>query len=137
MAKPPVDVTLEWTRDLVFESRLDGRAGPLMDSDGVAGASPVQALVVALGSCMAVDVVMILQKGRHDLRGLRVHVVGTRVDGPPAYVTAYRIEYEVKGPVPDAAITRAIGLSRDTYCSVWHSLRPDATLEVTYTRVDD
>ena len=137
MAKPPVDVRLEWTGELLFASRLDGRPGPLMDSDGVAGASPVQALVVALGSCMAVDVVMILQKGRHDLQGLRVHVVGTRVDGPPAYVTGYRIEYEVKGSVPAAAITRAIDLSRDTYCSVWHSLRPDATLEVTYTRVDD
>ena len=136
MAKPPVDVALEWTRDLVFESRLSGRPGPAIDSDGVAGASPVQALVLALGSCMGVDVVMILQKGRHDLQGLRVKIVGTRVDGPPAYVTGYRIEYEVKGPVPDAAIQRAIDLSRDTYCSVWHSLRPDATLEVTYTRVD-
>ena len=138
MAKPPVDVSLEWTRrDLVFESELSGRAGPVIDSDGVAGASPVQALVVALGSCMAVDVVMILQKGRHDLKGLRVRVVATRADGPPAYVTGYRIDYQVTGPVPDAAIKRAIDLSRDTYCSVWHSLRPDATLEVTYTRVDD
>ena len=137
MPKPPVDVSLVWTRDLVFESTLGGRPGPVIDSDGVAGASPVQALVVALGSCMAVDVVMILQKGRHDLKGLRVNVVGTRVDGPPAYVTGYRIRYEVRGPVPDAAIKRAIDLSRDTYCSVWHSLRPDATLEVTYTRVDD
>ena len=108
----------------------------MIDSDGVAGASPVQALVLALGSCMAVDVVMILQKGRHDLQGLRVKVVGTRVDGPPSYVTGYRIEYEVKGPVPGPAIERAIALSRDTYCSVWHSLRPDAPLEVTYTRVD-
>jgi putative redox protein len=51
-------------------------------------------------------------------------------------MTGYRIEYAVKGDVPDAAIERAIGLSRDTYCSVWHSLRRDAPLEVTYTRVD-
>jgi putative redox protein len=137
MAKPPVDVSLVWTRDLIFETQLSDRPGPVIDSDGAAGASPVQALVVALGSCMAVDVVMILQKGRHDLKGLRVHVVGTRVDGPPAYVSRYRIEYAITGPVPEAAITRAIALSRDTYCSVWHSLRPDATLEVTYTRADD
>ena len=45
MAKPPVDVALEWTRDLVFETQLSGRPGPVIDSDGVAGASPVQALV--------------------------------------------------------------------------------------------
>ena len=137
MAKPPVDVVLEWTRrDLVFESELAGRPGPRVDSDGEAGASPVQALVLALGSCMAVDVVMILQKGRHDLQGLRVTVVGTRVDGPPAYVSGYRVEYEVTGSVPVTAIQRAIELSRDTYCSVWHSLRPDARLDVTYTLVN-
>jgi putative redox protein len=136
MAKPPVEVGLEWTRDLVFQSRLSDGPGPLIDSDGVAGASPVQALLLALGGCMAVDVVMILQKGRHDLQGLRVKVAGSRADGPPSYVTGYTIEYEVKGPVPGPAIERALALSRDTYCSVWHSLRPDAPLEVTYTRVD-
>lgn len=136
MAKPPVDVSLEWTHDLVFASQLSAGPGPVLDGDGVAGTSPVQALALALGSCMGVDVVMILQKGRHDLQGLRVRVVGARADGPPAYITGYRIEYAVKGAVPDAAIERAIALSRDTYCSVWHSLRSDAPLEVTYTRVD-
>ena len=38
--------------------------------------------------------------------------------------------------MPEAAIQRAIDLSRDTYCSVWHSLRRDTPLDVTYTRVD-
>lgn len=136
MAKPPVQVSLEWTGDLVFSSRIATGPGPVFDSDGEAGTSPVQALALALGSCMAVDVVMILTKGRHDLQGLRVTVVGHRADGPPAYVTNYTITYEVKGSAPDAAIQRAIELSRDTYCSVWHSLRRDAALDVTYTRVD-
>lgn len=96
----------------------------------------MQALALALGACMAIDVVMILKKGRHDLQGLRATVVGRRADGPPSYFTGYTIAYEVKGSAPDAAIQRAIDLSRETYCSVWHSLRSDAPLDVTYTRVD-
>ena len=95
-----------------------------------------QALALALGSCMGVDVVMILQKGRHDLRALTVHVTGTRADGPPSYFTGFTMEYVVSGPVPDAAISRAVDLSREKYCSVWHSLRPDTPLDIRITRID-
>ena len=38
----------------------------------------------------------------------------------------------MKGDVPDVAVERAIQLSRDKYCSVWHSLRPDITLDTTF-----
>ena len=131
MAKPPVEVTLQWTRDLVFDTTIGSGAGPVIDSDGVAGASPVQALALALGSCMGVDVVMILQKGRHDLRALTVHVTGTRADGPPSYFTGFTMEYVVSGPVPDAAISRAVDLSREKYCSVWHSFRQDIAFTTT------
>ena len=136
MAKPPVEVTLRWTRDLVFDSTIASGPGPVLDSEGEAGASPVQALALALGSCMAVDVVMILQKGRHDLRGLVVKVIGTRADGPPSYFTGFTIEYTVTGPVPEAAIQRAVELSREKYCSVWHSLRRDTPLEIRVVRID-
>ena len=136
MAKPPVDVTLTWTRDLAFDTEVATGSGPVFDGDGVTGISPVQALALGLGSCMGVDIVMILTKGRHDLRGLRVRLRGTRAEGPPSYFTGFTVQFEVTGPVPDAAIERAIALSRDTYCSVWHSLRRDTPLEVSYTRVD-
>ncbi len=136
MAKPPVEVTLEWTQDLAFATTVAAGPGPVLDGDGVAGASPVQALVLALGACMGTDVVMILKKGRHDLRGLRLKVVGTRVDGPPSYFTGFSIDFEVTGSAPQAAVQRAVDLSRDTYCSVWHSLRPGVPLDVTITRVD-
>jgi putative redox protein len=131
----PLTAELVWAGDLKFAA-TSGTSAIVLDSDAAAGPSPMQLLGEALAGCMAIDVVMILQKGRHDLQGLRVKVVGSRADGPPSYVTAYTIAYEVTGPVPQAAIERALALSRDTYCSVWHSLRPDAPLEVTYTRVD-
>lgn len=136
MSKPPVEVTLDWTHDLVFETSVGERQGPVIDGDSQVAASPVAHLALALGACMGVDVVLILKKGRHDLQGLRVKLVGTRAGGPPAYFTSFTIEFEVCGPVPDAAIERAIALSRETYCSVWHSLRRDTPLDTRFTRVD-
>ena len=67
---------------------------------------------------------------------VNISVVGTRADGPPSYFTSFTLHYTVTGPVPDAAIQRAIDLSRDTYCSVWHSLRQGTPLEVSFSRVD-
>ncbi|MBA2355578.1 MAG: OsmC family protein [Acidobacteria bacterium] len=136
MPKPPVEVSLEWTRDLVFETRTRRGAGPVLDGDSLAGTSPVEALALALGSCMGVDLVMILAKGRHDLRAVLLSVTGHRAEGPPSSVTGFALHYQITGAVPDAAIQRAIDLSRETYCSVWHSLRRDTALEVTFSRVD-
>lgn len=117
--------------DLAFDATA-GTNTIGIDSDGVQGLSPMQSLALALASCMAVDVVMILQKGRHDLQALEVRLDGTRHDGPPAYFTDIRLHYALKGSAPADAVQRAIDLSRDTYCSVWHSMRPDIRLDVTF-----
>jgi len=42
------------------------------------------------------------------------------------------LKFDIRGDVPVAAVERAIALSRDKYCSVWHSLRQDITLTTTY-----
>jgi uncharacterized OsmC-like protein len=36
----------------------------------------------------------------------------------------------VEGEVPEDAVERAIALSRDKYCSVWHSMRQDIEFTV-------
>jgi putative redox protein len=82
---------------------------------------------------MAMDVVHILKKGRHDLRGLKVDLVGHRAEQDPRRLTRVELSYSVTGDVPRDQVQRAIDLSRDKYCSVWHSLRQDIELEVTFT----
>ena len=64
MAKPPAVADLTWIGDLKF-SAVSSNASMTLDSAGVAGPSPVQALVFALAGCMAMDVAYILTKGRH------------------------------------------------------------------------
>ena len=92
----------------------------------------MQALGFALAACMAMDVVHILKKGRHNLRGLKANLVAQRAQEEPRRFTAVELKYTVTGDVPADQVQRAIELSRDRYCSVWHSMRHDIPFEVTF-----
>ena len=132
MAKAPTTLELIWEHDLVLSGKA-GEATMTLDSAGVAGPSPVHALGFALAGCMAMDVVHILRKGRHDLRGLKVELVAERAPEDPHRFTRVEMKYTITGEVPKDQVQRAIDLSRDKYCSVWHSLREDITLDATFT----
>ena len=130
--KAPTHVELVWEHDLVFGGR-SGAASITLDSAGQAGPSPVQALAFSLAACMGMDVVHILTKGRHDLRGLAIALVAKRAPENPHRVTAVDMRFTLTGSVPDAQVQRAIDLSHEKYCSVWHSLREDITLTTHFT----
>ena len=131
-SKPPVTLDLTWEHDMVF-SGTSGSVQLTLDSDSKAGPSPMQALAFGLAGCMAIDVVHVLQKGRHDLKGLRASLTGVRADTEPRRFTSITLHYEITGAAPEAAVQRAIDLSRQKYCSVWHSLRQDIEFTTTFT----
>jgi putative redox protein len=126
-----ITTELVWAGDLKFGATT-GSSAIVLDGDSTAGPSPMQLLGEALAGCMAIDVVMILQKGRHPLTGLRVSFSGNRAAEPPKRFISARLTFHVTGNVPAAAVQRAIDLSQQTYCSVWHSLRPDVALTTAY-----
>jgi putative redox protein len=130
--KPPTEIELVWEHDLVFGG-TSGSVGMTLDSASGEGPSPMQALAFGLAGCMAMDVVHILRKGRHDLRGLRAKLVGTRADTEPRRFTAITLHYDITGDAPKDAVGRAIELSKEKYCSVWHSLRQDIEFETTFS----
>src|SRR3954465_116274 len=131
-AKPATTVQLIWEHDLVFGGKAGG-VEMVLDRAAVAGPSPMQALALALAGCMAMDVVHVIRKGRYDLRGLRADLSGTRASTDPHRFTAITLHFTVNGDVPTEKIDRAIELSRDKYCSVWHSMRHDIDFTVTHT----
>jgi len=124
-------VALAWTgAALKFRGSRNGRPGILIDSDGAAGPSPVESLVLALASCMAVDVLDISQKMRVPITGLSVVVEADRRADPPRRLTAVRQTFTTTGvsAADEVKVTRAIDLSREKYCSVLHSLREDIAM---------
>ena len=124
-------VELTWQGDMRFEARVGGHTLTL-DSDRHAGVSPPQALAVSLAGCMAIDVVDILQKGRFELDGVAARLETERRAEPPRYVTRVTLSFVVTGDVPADRVERAIELSRERYCSVLHSLRPDIDFRTSF-----
>ncbi len=130
--KPPLTLDLAWEHDLVFSGQSN-QARMTLDSAGIEGPSPVQALAFALAGCMGIDLVHILRKGRHALRGVKARLVAQRAQEDPHRITAVDLHYEVTGDVPPEQVQRAIDLSHDKYCSVWHSMRQDITFNARFT----
>lgn len=129
--KPPVAAELIWSEALQFGA-TSGSTALILDGDSAAGPSPVQLLAIALAGCMAIDVIDILRKGRHTVTAFRVTVTGERAPEPPRRLLTVELRFHVHGAVPDTAVERAITLSREKFCSVWHSLRQDIGLTTTF-----
>ena len=128
----PIDVvTLSWQGNLRFEAHA-GDHTLVLDSERRTGISPTQSLAVGLAGCMAIDVVDIIQKGRFALAGVDARLESERRPDPPRYVTRVALHFVVRGEVPPDRVQRAIELSRERYCSVWHSLRQDIDFRTSF-----
>lgn len=126
-------VELRWTGSgLAFQGGAPGGPAVELDGDGESGPSPMDAVLLAVGGCMAIDVVMILQKGRVPLDELSIEVEGDRREGTPRHFTSVRMRYRISGPAEEhrGRVERAVQLSRDRYCSVLHTLRDDLDVEI-------
>jgi len=129
--RPTVTVELEWEGGLRFRGRAGEREMKL-DGDSASAVSPVEALALALAGCMASDLVHILVKGRLEPKGLTAHLIAERAPEEPRRLVKVDLRFAVRGAVPADKVERAITLSREKYCSVWHSLRPDIAFTTSF-----
>ena len=81
-------------------------------------ARPMETLLAGTGGCTAYDVVLILRRGRHDVRGCSVKLTSERADTEPKVFTKIHMHFTVTGKgIPATAVERAIALSHEKYCS--------------------
>ena len=128
------DTTVEarWVAGQQFEAAGSAGVPVLVDGASAEGLSPMESVLAGLAACMGIDVVEILSKSRVSFDGMTVRVEGDRRAEPPRRYTAVRMTYEMTGVAEEAEtkLQRAVDLSRDKYCSVLHSLRPDLDISV-------
>ena len=130
--KADKEVRLSWTGSgLVFDGGPAGGPQLVVDGDSATGPSPMDLVLVGVAACMAIDVKVILEKGRVPFDALDVTARGERRDRPPRHYSALQLVFNVKGVPPGSRtkVARAIELSREKYCSVLFSLRQDLELE--------
>lgn len=91
--------------------------------------SPMELLLLALGSCTGVDVVSILRKKRQSVTDYRVEVRGERRKAHPRSYKRMEVHHIVTGRnISERSVAQAIELSEQKYCSVAATLRPTAEI---------
>ncbi|MEM1247451.1 MAG: OsmC family protein [Acidobacteriota bacterium] len=133
---PMLSTRLEWRTEDRFEGTVGGAAVRLDGGDGE-DASPMQVVAAGLAGCMAIDVRMILNRGRQPLEALTTTLEARRADEPPRRFVEFKLHFIVRGYVAAQKLERAIELSVEKYCSVWHSLDHGAELTTSYEIATD
>lgn len=125
--------TLTWDKDLIFVGRTNRGYEVEYDAEQQWGCSPTETLLLSVAGCMGIDMVSFLKKMKVEIRSYKMDIVGERNPTPPQYYTSIEMIISVTGTGLTAKkIERAIALSQDKYCSVYHSLRKDLKVRVEY-----
>jgi putative redox protein len=91
--------------------------------------TPMELLLLALGSCTGVDVVSILKKKRESVTDYRVEVRAHRRAEHPRSYARMEVHHIVTGRnISKQSVAQAIELSEQKYCSVAATLRPTAEI---------
>lgn len=103
----------------------------LIDNSPVkVGVSPMEALLAALATCTAYDVVEIFKKRRTPLSSYRIEVEGERAETDPKRYTHIVVRHIASGEgVTQEALDKAAHLSHEKYCSVAASLNSEIVVE--------
>ncbi len=126
--------TLTWDKDLIFIGRTNRGYELEFDAQQQWGCAPTESLLLSVAGCMGIDMVSFLKKMKCDIKSYKMDIMGERNPTPPQYYTSMEMIISVTGSGLTAKkMERAVSLSHDKYCSVYHSLRKDMNVKVDYT----
>ena len=98
---------------------------------------PMETVLAGTGACTAYDVVLILKRGRHDVRGCSVQLKSERATVDPKVFTSIHMHFTVTGKaLPAAAVERAIAMSHEKYCSASAMLSKTAAMTTSFELVE-
>jgi putative redox protein len=94
---------------------------------------PMETVLAGTGGCTTYDVVLILKRGRHDVRGCSVKLTSERAETDPKVFVKVHMHFSVTGKgIPAAAVERAIAMSHEKYCSASIMLGKTATITTSF-----
>jgi putative redox protein len=126
--------TLTWDKELIFVGRTNRGYEVEFDAQQQWGCSPTETLLLSVAGCMGIDMVSFLKKMKVEIKSYKMDIVGERNPTPPQYYTSIEMIISITGSgITAKKMERAISLSQEKYCSVYHSLRKDLKAKVEYT----
>lgn len=133
-----MECTVKWMGEDGMAFVAETGSGHLVTMDGAPEAGgrnlaprPMEMLLAGAGGCTAFDVVMILKKGRQQVKGCDVRLEAERAESDPKVFTRIHFHFRVSGQkLKPEAVARAIELSKEKYCSA--SIMLGKTASITY-----
>lgn len=127
---------VKWVEDALFLTESGSGHAVVIDGPPEAGGKnlgprPMEMLLMGMGGCSAFDVVDILRKGRHPVKGCEAHISAERAETVPKVFTKIHLHFVVSGSgLAESAVRRAIDLSAEKYCSA--SIMLGKTAEISH-----
>jgi putative redox protein len=139
-----MECTINWVPASGMAFMAETGSGHVLNIDGAPDGGgrnlaprPMETVLAGTGACSAYDVVLILKRGRHDVRGCQVKVTSERAPTDPKVFTKIHLHFMITGRgVPEAAILRAIELSHEKYCSATIMLARTAEITTSHELVE-
>ena len=132
--------TVRFVADDLFVGITPGGRAIVLDTDSQRSTapSPVEMLLVALGSCTASDVASILKKKRQQVTSYTVEVSGERRSEYPRSYTSMKVHHILSGTgISPRAVAHAIELSETKYCSVSATFTPKVEIQTTFEIIEE
>ncbi|MBU6259805.1 MAG: OsmC family protein [Burkholderiales bacterium] len=135
-----MECTIDWMPGTGMGMIAETGSGHLIAMDGAPDGGgrnlaprPMETVLAGAGGCTAYDVVLILKRGRQDVRGCRVRLSAERAETEPKVFTKIAMHFVVSGAnLNAAAVERAIALSHERYCSASIMLGKTAAITTSY-----
>ena len=135
-------VRVKWTDHMAFIGESGSGHAVVIDSAPEAGgrdlgARPMEMVLIGLGSCSAIDLLLILQKSRQQVEDCYVEIEAERADVIPKVFTKIHMHYVIEGKnLGDKQVQRAVSLAAEKYCSVSAMLEKTAVLTHDYEIIE-
>ena len=132
--------TINWLPASGMTFAAETGSGHLLMMDGAADGGgrnlaprPMETVLAGTGGCTAYDVVLILQRGRHQVSACQVVLTSERAPSDPKVFTKIHMHFLVSGPaLTDAVIERAVRLSHEKFCSASIMLAKTAAITTSF-----
>lgn len=96
------------------------------------GFRPMESLLAGLGGCSAIDIISILNKQRQQIDDFSIEISATRKEAQPAIFEDIHITFILTGNIEEAKLQKAVTLTVEKYCSVYHILQATANIQHDY-----
>ena len=136
--------TVLWQPEVGMSFNAETGSGHLIAMDGAPDGGgrnlaprPMETVLAGTGACAAYDVVLILKRGRQDVRGCEVRLSAERATTDPKVFTRIHMQFVVAGRgLATSAVERAVQLSHEKYCSATAMLAKTAEVTTGYELVE-